>query len=273
MMVRTSGATTQPATQPAMQPAMPSITGVLGPVWSRARGPHIAVFIRETMIHEQKQNPSAPSSHPQTEGNADGGGDFATQDRGSDDADTNDLDGHDLDGHNVDEHDLDELEPLPRARVWLVDGYNVLHCAPFRKQTGGPDAPPGDPRTNQKPFWSGSMRERLVAVAGGFPDRDAEIWLVFDGSHAPETPVRGTEPRLIIEFAPSADDWIVRRVRDAEDTDEIAVVSGDRRLTGKTRHRGAAVVSPRHFLQHCFAGGQTRGVDPGDAVYKYKDSD
>ena len=266
MMVRTSGATTQPATQPAM----PSITGVLGPVWSRARGPHIAVFIRETMIHEQKQNPSAPSSHPQTEGNADGGGDFATQDRGSDDADTNDLD-----GHNLDEHDLDELEPLPRARVWLVDGYNVLHCAPFRKQTGGPDAPPGDPRTNQKPFWSGSMRERLVAVAGGFPDRDAEIWLVFDGSHAPETPVRGTEPRLIIEFAPSADDWIVRRVRDAEDTDEIAVVSGDRRLTGKTRHRGAAVVSPRHFLQHCFAGGQSRGVDPGDAVhvYKYKDSD
>ncbi|MFB0978684.1 MAG: NYN domain-containing protein, partial [Myxococcota bacterium] len=228
-------------------------------------GPQIAVFTREIMIHEKKQNPSAPSSHPQTEGHADGAGDFATQERASDDADANDLD----------EHDLDELEPLPRARVWLVDGYNVLHCAPFRKQTGGPDAPPGDPRTRQKPFWSASMRERLVAVAGGFPDRDAEIWLVFDGSHPPETPLRGTAPRLIVEFAPSADDWIVRRVRDAEDTDEIAVVSGDRRLTGKTRHRGAAVVSPRHFLQHCFAEVQTHGVEPGEAVHidKYEDSD
>jgi predicted RNA-binding protein with PIN domain len=217
------------------------------------------------MIHEQKQTPSVSSSHPQTEGNADGRDSFATQGRGSDGADANDL-------H---EHDLDELEPLPPARVWLVDGYNVLHCAPFRKQTGDPDAPPGDPRANPKPFWSGSMRERLVAVAGGFPDRDAEIWLVFDGSRAPQTPVRGSAPRLIVEFAPSADDWIVRRVRDAQDPGEIAVVSGDRRLTGKTRHRGAAVVSPRHFLQHCLAGEPTRGIDPLEAVhvYKYEDSD
>ena len=37
--------------------------------------------------------------------------------------------------------------------------------------------------------------------------------------------------------------------------DQIAVVSGDRRLTGKTRHHGAAVVSPRFFLDHCIQRG------------------
>lgn len=111
------------------------------------------------------------------------------------------------------------------------------------------------------------MRERLVTVAGGFPDRDAEIWLVFDGTRAPEVAERGTQPRLVLEFAASADDWIVRQVRESEHPNEIAVVSGDRRLTGRARHHGAAVVSPRHFLQHCFAdGSSTPAIDPKQSV-------
>ncbi len=95
------------------------------------------------------------------------------------------------------------------------------------------------------------MRERLVAFARRFPDPDAEIWLIFDGRRAPENPERGSQPRLRLHFAPSADDWIVERVRGDGDPSRIAVVSGDRRLTGRSRHHGAAVVSPRLFLAHC----------------------
>lgn len=58
----------------------------------------------------------------------------------------------------------------------------------------------------------------------------------------------------MLHFAPSADDWIVKRVRaeqDGPDAARIAVVSGDRRLTGRAGHYGAAVVSPRLFIRHC----------------------
>ncbi|MCH7866758.1 MAG: NYN domain-containing protein [Myxococcales bacterium] len=139
------------------------------------------------------------------------------------------------------------LDPLPGAREWLVDGYNVLHCAPFRSSFADSEAKP----TGQKPFWSNTMRERLVAFTRRFPDPHAEIWLVFDGSRAPEEPERGDHPKVTLQFAPSADDWIVKHVRGAPDPNTIAVVSGDRQLTGRVRHHGAAVVSPRLFLGHC----------------------
>ncbi|MBW2724990.1 MAG: NYN domain-containing protein, partial [Deltaproteobacteria bacterium] len=95
------------------------------------------------------------------------------------------------------------------------------------------------------------MRERLVAFARRFPDPDAEIWLIFDGARPAENPERGERPKLRLQFAPSADDWIVARVREEPDPSRIAVVSGDRKLTGRTRHHGAAAVSPRLFLDHC----------------------
>lgn len=110
------------------------------------------------------------------------------------------------------------------------------------------------------------MRERLVAVARCFPNPDAEIWLIFDGARAAESPERSELPKLRLQFAPSADDWIVARVREERDPAWIAVVSGDRKLTGRTRHYGAAVVSPRLFLDHCLldhsTANQVVGVDP-----------
>jgi predicted RNA-binding protein with PIN domain len=151
------------------------------------------------------------------------------------------------------------LDPLPSAKLWLVDGYNALHCAPFRSNPGSGNPDSGNPisgnpnRVGQKPFWSNTMRERLVAFARRFPDPHAEIWLVFDGPRAPEDPERNTEPKVTLQFSPSADDWIVKRVREEADPSTIAVVSGDRKLAGRARHRGAAVVSPRLFLDYCVA--------------------
>jgi hypothetical protein len=155
------------------------------------------------------------------------------------------------------------LDPLPEASLWLVDGYNALHCAPFRSKANREDpgsasdlarnAAIANTSPAEQPFWSETMRERLVAVARCFPDSNAEIWLIFDGARETENSERGERPKLRLQFAKSADDWIVARVSQDADPTRIVVVSGDRRLTGRTRHKGAAVVSPRLFLEHCIS--------------------
>ncbi len=53
------------------------------------------------------------------------------------------------------------------ARIWLVDGYNVLHAAVL----GGRD---------RSQWWTGSRRRELLERVSGF-DVDAEVWIVFDG--------------------------------------------------------------------------------------------
>ena len=52
-------------------------------------------------------------------------------------------------------------------------------------------------------------------------------------------------------FAPSADDWLVAQVRASPAPDCLAVVTADRAVAGRARHRGAQVVSPRAFLARC----------------------
>ncbi|MCC6640845.1 MAG: NYN domain-containing protein, partial [Deltaproteobacteria bacterium] len=58
-------------------------------------------------------------------------------------------------------------------------------------------------------------------------------------------------PQVKLVFAPSADDWLVRRVRTAEAPERIAVVTGDRQVQGRVRHAGGRIVSPRAFLARC----------------------
>ncbi len=149
-------------------------------------------------------------------------------------------------GGSADEFSDRIPEPLPRSRLWLVDGYNAIHAGALR------GLPTGDRSVSSGvPWWSSAARERLVTFAGCFPDPDAEIWLVFDGPHPAQEPERGENPSVRVEFAPSADDWIVKRVRRAENPQAIAVVTGDRQVGGRVRHAGAEVVSPRLFLVHC----------------------
>jgi predicted RNA-binding protein with PIN domain len=127
------------------------------------------------------------------------------------------------------------LMTCSEAKVWLVDGYNVLHAAVL----GGRD---------RSQWWTGSRRRELLERVLGF-DADAEIWIVFDGpddSGAADEP-----PGLHCVFADSADDWLVDRVRKAEEPSEIAVVTADRRVAGRARGKGAQIVSPKEFLARC----------------------
>jgi predicted RNA-binding protein with PIN domain len=119
--------------------------------------------------------------------------------------------------------------------IWLVDGYNVLHAAVL----GGKD---------RSQWWTGSRRRELLERASGF-DADAEVWIVFDGPDDSGATVGSSGPHCV--FADSADDWLVDRVRRAEDPAEIAVVTADRQVAGRARGRGARVVSPKDFLARC----------------------
>ena len=130
----------------------------------------------------------------------------------------------------------------PDPSIWLVDGFNVLHACVLHGR-------------DRAEWWSAPRRAELLALAHRFDDASVEIWVVFDGPRAgvPAGPATaGAEPGGVHEvFASSADDWLVDRVRTSPDPSRLAVVTADRRLAGRTRHRGAWVVAPREFLAHC----------------------
>ncbi len=166
-------------------------------------------------------------------------------------------------------------DPKQSASVWLVDGFNVLHAGVLKGR-------------DRREWWTAPVRERLLALAAGFDDPTAELWIAFDGP-APVAPARkagasrprseaqpseGGPPqgkaaqrprsqaqpseggplqdvRVRAVFAASADDWLVTRVRRAEDPARFAVVTCDRQVADRVRHRGARVVSPREFLARC----------------------
>ncbi|HVP31069.1 MAG TPA: NYN domain-containing protein [Myxococcota bacterium] len=125
--------------------------------------------------------------------------------------------------------------------MWLVDGYNVLHAGVLRGR-------------DRREWWTAAVQQRVVDVAETFDDPRAEIWVVFDDAR-PGRSERCREPeppsRVRLAYAPSADDWLVKRVRSASDPARLAVVTADRQVQGRARHRGAQVVSPLAFLARC----------------------
>jgi YacP-like NYN domain len=131
---------------------------------------------------------------------------------------------------------LDPPPTRPRPSLWLVDGFNLLHAAVLRS---------GDSR---KDWWKGPNRERVLELARGFDDRDAELVIVFDGTEAP-TDASDAGPRVV--FAAPADDWLLATVKAEPNPQRVAVVTADRRLADRLRDRGAQVVSPSAFAARC----------------------
>jgi predicted RNA-binding protein with PIN domain len=122
---------------------------------------------------------------------------------------------------------------------WLVDGFNVLHAGVLRG-------------SDRRGWWKEEARARLLERVAGFEDAAAELWVVFDGpGPAADAERESQRPRVV--FAPSADDWLLAAVREAEDPASVVVVTADRQLADRARHRGARVVSPRAFLARCQA--------------------
>jgi hypothetical protein len=126
-------------------------------------------------------------------------------------------------------------EPAASARpVWLIDGYNVLCAGVLR----------GRERAR---FWSAPSRRQLLERVARFDAAGARVVVVFDGSEPPEeAPSEGVET----VFAASADAWILDALRRGE-VGAPTVVTADRQLAGRARHRGAEVVAPLAFLARC----------------------
>jgi hypothetical protein len=125
------------------------------------------------------------------------------------------------------------------VRVWLVDGFNVLHAGVLRGR-------------DRAQWWREDRRAALLERARRFrPARGgAEVCVVFDGS-GPPAPGEVREGGPGVVFAPSADEWLLERVRSDPDPARLAVVTSDRRLAERARRRGARVVSPLAFLARC----------------------
>jgi YacP-like NYN domain len=123
-------------------------------------------------------------------------------------------------------------------RVWLVDGYNVLNVGLLAGRS-------------REGWWTGPFRNELLGRVQGFEEEAAEIWVVFDGTTPPGS---GGAGRVRCVFAPSADEWLLGRMRE-RDPEEVALVTADRRLAARARDRGVEVVAPAAFLARCRALG------------------
>lgn len=151
-------------------------------------------------------------------------------------------------------------EPAGDPEVWLVDGYNVLHAGILRGR-------------DRRGWWKAEAQARAVERIARF-EGEGEIWIAFDrreqspgdGERGAEPPEPAAPPRIHVAFAPSADDWIARRVRAARTPDRVAVVTADRRLAGRARHHGARVVSPSAFLARCPAPPAREEAGECDAI-------
>jgi len=120
---------------------------------------------------------------------------------------------------------------------WLVDGFNVLHAGVLRGR-------------DRRGWWREEARARLLERVAAFEEPEAELWVVFDGEGPGADAERASQrPRVV--FAPSADDWLVGAVKDASDPSQLVVVTADRQLADRVRHKGARVISPRTFLARC----------------------
>jgi hypothetical protein len=134
-----------------------------------------------------------------------------------------------------------EEEPL-----WLVDGFNLLHVGVLRGRAEGS-------------WWGPEGRRLVLERAASFRGAAEAVVVVFDGPH----PTEPGRPPLQVVFAPSADDWLLARVREAADPGRLRVVTADRRLAARAQARGARVIAPAEFLGLCGPAEEPGDGPPG----------
>jgi len=130
------------------------------------------------------------------------------------------------------------------ADEWLVDGFNLLHAVLLG----------GESRAR---WWTAPQRERAVAAVRAAAVDPARTTVVFDGPHgdgeehgaAAREPAGAAQAPLRTVFAPSADGWLLQRVKTAPEPGRVVVVTADRRLRDRLAHAGAVVVRPSQFLR------------------------
>lgn len=133
-------------------------------------------------------------------------------------------------------HDADEAPGEPHT--WLVDGFNLMHAAVLKGR-------------DRREWWRAEARARVLELVRGLDAPGAEVIVVFDGRREPDEPDADDPPGPRVVFAASADEWMVAAVRRAADPSRIAVVTADRQVAERARHRGARVIGPTRFARLC----------------------
>jgi len=126
----------------------------------------------------------------------------------------------------------------PRPLV-LVDGFNVLHAAVLQGR-------------DRAEWWTSPRRTEVLDLAAAYGDPDAgeaEVVVVFDGEKPAEEEEAPGDVRQV--FAPSADAWLLERVKQCDPGDRVVVVTADRALAGRAQNRGARILSPHEFVRRC----------------------
>ena len=131
------------------------------------------------------------------------------------------------------------METSPRS--WIVDGYNVLRVSL-------------SPRGTEN-WWCEDRRAALCTLASRLPYPGEPITLVFDAKHLDEPQLRpaaeGELARISQVYAPSADEWIVTALKQSNAMERTVVVTADRPLADRARHRGAEIVATDVFVMLC----------------------
>ena len=113
-----------------------------------------------------------------------------------------------------------ELDPMPKATLYLFDGYNLLHAGPYE-----------DARALRDALAS------FVALKG------ARGVLVFDGAGVDES-----HGPLEVRYAANADTLLERLAAEHRDREEVVVVSSDAAV------RGTAGPATQKLSSHTFLG-------------------
>ena len=131
------------------------------------------------------------------------------------------------------------LETSPRS--WIVDGYNVLRVSL---------SPQG-----AENWWREERRAALLTLASRLPYPNEPITLVFDAKHLTEPQLKpaaeDARARVRQVYAPSADEWIIATLKQRSDLEQTVVVTADRPLADRARHRGAEIVATDAFVALC----------------------
>lgn len=121
--------------------------------------------------------------------------------------------------------------------LYLVDGFNVLHAALLVGR-------------ERREWWRLPQQARVVALSDSF--QGGEVWVIFDARGHDR--IAGTE-RVQVRFAADADDCIVELCAELRGQRLVTVVTADRSLGDRARHRGAVRVSPWRFAEQCTVPG------------------
>jgi hypothetical protein len=130
----------------------------------------------------------------------------------------------------------------------LIDGYNFLHAVVLKGR-------------DRSRWWSVENQQAVRDWVALRPMPGARTWIVFDQREPGEVEAVSNDS-LEVRHAPDADAYILDCCEALAGSAEVVVVSADRSLVDRARHRGARALSPWEFARYAAGGPRCDGA-PG----------